>query len=75
MKQTQRSKSSANALNNSIQTMKILLNKNEKHVLNVNDSISWNRKKERKKKRKVYSREKVHRYYLVSGKIQIPKHN
>lgn len=26
-------------------------------------------------KKKVYSREKVHRYYLVSGKIQIPKHN
>lgn len=26
-------------------------------------------------KKKVYSREKVHRYYLISGKIQIPKHN
>lgn len=71
MKQTQRSKSSANALNNSIQTMKILLNKNEKHVLNVNDSISW----KKRGKKKVYSIEKVHRYYLVSGKIQIPKHN
>lgn len=54
---TQRYKSSANALNNSIQTMKILLNKNEKHVLNVNDSISWNREKEKEKKKSLLERE------------------
>lgn len=37
--------------------MKILLNKNEKHVLNVNDSISWNREKEKEKK-KEFTRER-----------------
>lgn len=37
--------------------MKILLNKNEKHVLNVNDSISWNREKEKEKKKSLLERE------------------